>query len=325
MIDPGQQLVIAKTPLRISLVGGSTDLDSFLNKYNHGSVISFTPNLYTFITLHTNNTNKYIVNYSKKEECVRLNQITNDIARECLKFFDTKYCTITFNSNILSSGSGLASSSSYTISLVKAISIYKNIELTNYQICDIAHKIEKTFNPLAGQQDIYGCGIGSFKRIDFSLDKPPSYRYLDFSFITNEYSMYLLNTNITRVSTDILKTIDIDKSYELINLVNDFENIILLKNTKDFFSKFNDGWKIKKNMSKEITSHKVIKKIDSVLSSIDGVFGHKLCGGGGGGYFLVFVDTDQNHIFQEEIRQSLPQHQLTTIKLDNDSIRGYTI
>lgn len=325
MIDPNQKLIVAKTPLRVSLVGGSTDLDSFLEKYKSGSVISFTPNLYTFITLHTNNINRYIINYSKKEECSRLNQISNDIARECLKYFDTEYCTITFNSNILSSGSGLASSSSYTISLVKAISMFKNIELTNYQICDIAQKIEKIFNPLAGQQDVYGCGIGSFKRMDFSLDKPPSYRYLDFSYITDNYGMYLLNTNITRVSTNILKSIDIEKSHNLLDIVDDFESIILEKNTTKFFEKFNEGWKIKKTMSNDITKHKTIKKIDSTLESIDGVVGHKLCGSGGGGYFLIFVDKNQINIFEDEIKQTLSKHQLTNLKLDNDSIRGFRI
>lgn len=318
-------MIICKSSLRVSLVGGSTDTDAFLSKYNRGSVISFTPDLYTFVSLHENNLNKFVINYSIKEEVEDINLIKNDIVRECFKYFNTNYCTVTFNSNILSSGSGLASSSSYTVALIKAISIFQNLCLTDIEICNLALKIEKKFNPLAGQQDVYGCGMGGFKRIDFQLNKPPSFKYLDISHILNNYQMYLLNTNIIRNSTSVLKTIDADKSYNLLELVEQFEDSIIKKDTDTFFKIFNEGWNIKKTTSAEIINSSELLSIDQVLCSLNGVAGHKLCGAGGGGYFLIFVDKQTEKKFEFLINLKLQKNKLIKININSVAINGAKI
>lgn len=318
-------MIVAKCPLRISLVGGSTDSEHFINKYNVGSVISYTPNIYTFVTIHDSNIKKYMINYSKKEVVNSIDEIENDIVRECFKHFGTNFCTVTFNSNILSSGSGLASSSSYTISIIKALSILHNIEMTDIEICNLAFSIEKKFNPLAGMQDIYGCGIGGFKRIIFENNKPPSFKFLDLSFITSNFNMYLLNTGVIRSSTSILKTIDIDKCYPLLSLTEQFENSICKKNIQDFFSLFNDGWLTKKKTSNEIISNRQIMDIDSMLSKEDYIPGYKLCGAGGGGYFLIFVDKNNKSEFESNLACKLPKNQLINVSIDTTGIRGFKI
>jgi len=318
-------MIIAKCPLRVSLVGGSTDTKDFIDKYNIGSVVSFTPNLYTFVTIHNSNIKKYIINYSKKEITDSIDEIQNDIVRECLKYFKTNFCTITFNSSILSSGSGLASSSSYTISMIKALSIYHSVDMTDIEICNIAFEIEKIFNPLAGMQDIYGCGIGGFKRIVFEKKSPPSFKFLDSSFITNNCEMYLLNTNVVRNSTDILKTLDVDKSYPLLELVEKFENYICDKDTDQFFNLFNDGWKIKKTTSKDILNNENIFLIDKTLQYLKYVKGYKLCGAGGGGYFLIFVNKQNKKEFEENISCKLANNQLININIDTHGIKGFKV
>jgi len=318
-------MIIAKCPLRISLVGGSTDTEAFLDKYNSGSVVSFTPNLYTFVTIHNSNVKKYIINYSKKEVVDSVEEIQNDIARECLRYFKTSYCTVTFNSSILSSGSGLASSSSYTISIIKALTIFHNIEMTDIEICNLAFEIEKIFNPLAGMQDIYGCGIGGFKRIVFEKNKPPSFKFLDLSFVTNKTNMFLLNTGVVRNSTNVLKTLDVDKSFPLLELTQKFENIICNQNKHEFFDSFNDGWKIKKKTSQEIINNEIITQIDDVLDNTEYIMGHKLCGAGGGGYFLVFVDNNKKDDFENKISCIFPDNQLININIDSTGIRGFKV
>jgi D-glycero-alpha-D-manno-heptose-7-phosphate kinase len=318
-------MIIAKCPLRISLVGGSTDTEQFIDKYEKGSVVSFTPNLYTYVTIHNSNIKKYIINYSKKETTDSVDEIQNDIVRECLKYFKTNFCTITFNSSILSSGSGLASSSSYTISMIKALSIYHNIDMTDIEICNLACQIEKTFNPLAGMQDIYGCGIGGFKRIIFDKNKPPSFKFLDSSFITNTCEIYLLNTNVVRSSTDILKTLDVDKSYPLLKMVDSFEDYICRKNFNEFFNLFNNGWEVKKTTSKDILNNENILLIDKILNSTKYVKGYKLCGAGGGGYFLIFINKENKKQFEEYISCNLTNNQLININIDTHGIRGFKI
>jgi D-glycero-alpha-D-manno-heptose-7-phosphate kinase len=318
-------MIIAKCPLRISFVGGSTDTEAFLDKYDIGSVVSCTPNLYTFVTIHNSNIKKYIINYSKKEVVDFIDEIQNDIVRECFKHFNTGYCTVTFNSSILSSGSGLASSSSYTISMIKALSIFHNIEMTDIEICNLAFQIEKSFNPLAGMQDIYGCGIGGFKRIFFQKNKPPSFKFLDLSFITNISNMYLLNTGVVRNSTNVLKTLNVEKSFPLLELTNKFENIICNQDKNEFFNSFNDGWIIKKKTSQEIANNESIIKIDNILSKLEYVMAHKLCGAGGGGYFLVFVDVNKKYDFEKKITCTFPDNQLIGIGIDSTAIRGFKL
>ena len=130
-------MIITKCPLRVSLVGGSTDLQDFIDHYGKGSVISFPVNLYTYITVSSDiyGPNKrfgqYIINYTKREEERCVKNIKNDIAREVIKYFNCKQIICTFYSDILSSGSGLASSSSYTLSMVKR---FRNSTILSCQI-----------------------------------------------------------------------------------------------------------------------------------------------------------------------------------------------
>ena len=162
-------MIISKCPLRVSLVGGSTDLQKFIDKYKIGKVINFPISLYTYITLSHRYDNEYRINYSLVESTSNPDKIKNDIARELIKYFDLPPLTITFNADIPTSGSGLASSSSYMVAAVAAACKWKNIEISQFEICKIAHEIELKFNPLTGYQDTYGCGLPSSKLMTFSL------------------------------------------------------------------------------------------------------------------------------------------------------------
>jgi len=318
-------VILAKCPLRISLVGGSTDTEAFLKKYTKGSVISFTPNLYTFVSIHENHAHKYIINYSKKEIEKKIDHIKNDVTRACFEYFKTPFCTITYNSNILSTGSGLASSSSFVIATIKAISLFQDLDLSTKEICDLSFEIEKCINPLAGQQDVYGSGVGSFKRIDFDINNPPTYRFLDMSFITNKYDMFLMNTHLVRNSTDILKTLNINKSHKLIEVVNDFERSISEENEVDFFATFNQGWNLKKQTSEEIIRNTELLRISTDLSQISSICGMKLCGAGGGGYFLLFVKREDKSTFLNAMALKFANKILIDISIDNEGVRGIKI
>ncbi len=284
-------MIITKCPLRISMVGGSTDLEAFIDKYERGSVISFPSNLYTYITVHDNHTDKYIINYSKKEEVDNATDIKNDVAREALVYFDIEPITVTFNTDILSEGSGLAASSSYTIAIVKALTMYKGINLSDFEICRLALKLERNFNPLTGYQDTYGSGIGGFKRIDFHKNRRPLFRYLDVAFL-EKYDMYLVNTGIKRSSTAVLQSVDVDKSATLLPLVDEMEKAIETNDNHTFDSLFNQGWIQKKATSSLITNNPKIKQMDELFSKNQMIRAVKLSGAGGGGYFLLLCDKE---------------------------------
>ena len=122
-------MYVASCPLRISLFGGSTDNPYFVEKYGRGSVISFTSNLKTYLTIsqdkigYNKQRHKYIINYSKREEVSTIDEIQNEVVRTVLKYYNMPPVQVTLTSDAYSQGSGLASSSSYTISLIKACCI----------------------------------------------------------------------------------------------------------------------------------------------------------------------------------------------------------
>ena len=318
-------MILTKCPLRISLVGGSTDMTEFIEKFHRGAVISFTPDLYTYVSIHENNTNNYIVNCTHREQTNTICEIKNDIIRECLNYFQTPPCTITFNTNILSSGSGLASSSSFFISMIKALNIFQNIAMTNKRIYDVAFKLEKKINPFSGLQDVYGCGVGNFKRIDFKLGNQESYKFLDFSFILKDYNMYLINTGLVRKSTSILKTINVDRSYYLLEMVDKMERSIINKDRDKFFEIFNRGWEIKKHTSNEIINDSKLTKMEEYLTNFKGIDGVKLCGAGGGGYFLIFLKKEEDSLFKKDIQKSYPDNTVISVGIESNGVLGTRI
>jgi len=305
-------LILTKCPLRISLAGGSTDLESFIDRFGRGAVISFTPALYTYISISRNFSGVYRINYSRTEETNSVDDIQNDVAREALRYFNVSPVTISFNADIPSSGSGLASSSSYTLSLIKAISMYLNIELTTQEIAQISLELERKFNPTTGSQDVYGCCFGGVKRIDFYPGNKVYFRYLKPK-ILQDYETMLLNTNLQRNSNDILRDIDILKSYDLLSLVDNMDQAMNDNRSESFFKIINDGWNIKKKTSKLIAGNEKLHLMDESLRPDRNVYAHRLCGAGNGGYF--FVITRKGHSLKNAIE----------IDIDHLGLQGYSI
>ena len=203
--------------------------------------------------------------------------------------------------------------------------MFQKLEFTNKQMCDIAFEIEQKINPLAGYQDVYGCGVGNFKRIDFTNDGYQVYKFLDMSFITDKYDMYLLNTGITRSSTNILKTIDVDKSKGLLQIVDSMENFINEKNEKGFFKMLNDGWNIKKQTSKSILGCQELLSIEKTLLDSKMINALKLCGAGGGGYFLLFVSKQHEDKFKIFYQRNFVNNPMIKIKIENNGPVGVEI
>jgi D-glycero-alpha-D-manno-heptose-7-phosphate kinase len=302
-------MYVSSCPLRVSLFGGSTDNPYFIQKYGVGSVISFSCNLKTYITLHEDKLGynmqgrKYIVNYSKREETEFIGDIKNELVRIVLNYFGCFPLTVSMTSDAYSQGSGLASSSSYIISLIKSISLFKDLHLTDIEICELAFKLEQEVNPYCGYQDPYGCGIGGFKKIDFEKGGIIKYEFLSTELF-KKYDAHLVFTGITRNSKSVLQdvTTNIDKSLPLLKTVEDAHYSLINKDYKTFLELLNHSWDQKKQTSSLITENKVIQEIDKVLLETKEVIAHKLCGAGNGGFFLVFSEPDTLKIPYESIK-----------------------
>ena len=305
-------MIVASSPLRVSLFGGSTDNPHFIKKYGYGSVISFTPNLKTYVALSqdragfNNIDHKYIVNYSKREEVDRIELINNELVRTVLQHFYIPPSTISLTSDIYSQGSGLASSSSYLISLIKAASIYCEIQMNDAEICKLAYELELKFNPYCGYQDPYGCGIGGFKRLEFIKNGRVKTEILDSDFF-NVYDAHLVFTGVTRNSKEVLKDVsaNIDKLTSLIPLVDRAHEALESKNYGEVLNLFNASWEEKKKTSSMIIENESLYLIDKSLNENKTVVGHKLCGAGNGGFFLVLSEKDNLDIDIKNIKVSV--------------------
>ena len=292
-------MYIASCPLRISLFGGSTDNPYFVDKYGRGSVISFTSNLKTYVTISQDkfgfnrDKHKYIINYSKREEVSTIDEIQNEVVRTVLKHFEMPPVQVTLTSDAYSQGSGLASSSSYTISLIKACCLFFNLSITDNDVCKLAYKLERIYNPFCGYQDPYGCGVGGFKRINFYNETSITYEFLSTD-IFECFDTHLVFTGVTRNSKRILKNIteNLDKIQPLLNTADKAYQTLVENNYDEFLYLLGKSWSQKKNTSSTIAENETIREIDSVLENNDTICAHKLCGAGNGGFFLTFSEKD---------------------------------
>jgi len=287
-------MIISKCSTRISLAGGSTDLQKFVETYGYGSVISFPCNIYTYITLFQdkygyNKLNTYLLNYTQREEVEKIEDIHNDIGRVVLKHFNCPPITLNFHSDVFASGSGLASSSSYLISCIKAVSTHLNIKMNTWEMCELALRLEREFNPLTGHQDIYGCAIKGFKQLVFLKDGSVTCTEFRKDFL-NQFKMYLRATGIQRNSTDILSSIDIKRSEALLPFVAGMRSAIKNNDKTKFLELMQASWEAKKNTSPLIMENKKLKEMDDKLYKDRSILAHRLCGAGNGGFFLIFRD-----------------------------------
>jgi len=288
-------MIISKCSLRVSLCGGSTDSPSFIEKFGEGQVISFAPSLYTYSTLHkdvngfNNFKKKYLISYSQSECHSSITEIQNDVIRVVLQHFKTEPLKVSLNADVFSLGSGLASSSSYILNLVSGLNILHNLNLSLPQICKVAFQLEKKLNPHNGYQDTYGCAFGGLKLMKFNRNGYVSHELLP-NTLFDGFDFYLVYTNIQRQSQTILQSIDIDKSQPLLHDVDVMYQCIKENNFLKFFRTLSLSWQTKKQTSPEIINCKELRSLDQRLEVDKSILAHKLCGAGGGGYFLAVTN-----------------------------------
>ena len=315
-------MYIASCPLRISLFGGSTDNPYFVEKYGRGSVISFTSNLKTYVTIsqdkfgYQKHKHRYIINYSKREEVSRIEDIQNEVVRTVLEYYNMPPVQVTLTSDAYSQGSGLASSSSYTISLIKACCLFLNKSITDNDVCKLAYKLERIYNPYCGYQDPYGCGVGGFKRITFMGNNSVTYEFLSTD-IFERYDTHLVFTGVTRNSKKILQNIteNLDKVQPLLDTCDEAYQILSEQKYDEFLNLLNKSWQQKKLTSSSVIENEKIKEMDFVLDNNETVCAHKLCGAGNGGFFLTFSNKNTLTIPYESVK----------IEVETDGVYGKSI
>jgi D-glycero-alpha-D-manno-heptose-7-phosphate kinase len=292
-----EKIVISKTPLRVSFIGGGTDMPYFYNNYS-GATISCAIDKYVYVTakFHTNLTHKYRLNYSVTENTNSIKKIKNLRIKSALKFFKIRKPIYINTFSDLPANSGLGSSSSFTVGLVNALTRLINKKMSKNQLAEIAYKIErKITKDSLGKQDHYISAFGGLKLIKY---KKNNINIKNLKIKKNFVKkLFLVWTGTSRQSVNVLidqKKNRIKNTKDLLNFNNmTKEFYIYLKNLDSLKmgELLNKAWKIKKKFSKFITNEKIDKLYDSISNS--GVYGAKLLGAGNGGFILILANKFQ--------------------------------
>lgn len=286
-------MIICKTPLRISFMGGGTDFEDYF-RYHQGKVISATIDKYMYVCLKRSYKNIFL-KYSKFENTKHFKFIKHPIVREILKYYNLNEVDIASFSDI-PGGTGLGSSSAFTVSLISCIQKLKKIPLKKNEISNLAAHIEiNKLNSNIGYQDQFATCYGGLNKIIFNKNKIKLKKLMlsksdQLSF--NKH-LFLVDTNQTRSASNILKEQkkntkkNIPKLNEIIKLCNDFEKALINKDYKNCGKILNENWKIKQSFSKKITNNKIDELYNLLIENK--VYGAKLLGAGGGGFFLCIA------------------------------------
>ncbi len=311
-------MIISQTPLRMSFFGGGTDFKDYYEKYG-GLVISVSINKYIYFIVNSRNDECIVLNYSDREVVSDVNQIKHNIFREALKLAGiSKSVEITSISDITSEGSGLGSSSAFTVGLLNALYAYKGIIKTPCELAELACKIEIDVlgNPI-GKQDQYAVAFGGFRKYFFNKDDSVTVKEMDMDDSDLEKfndNILLVNTEITRKSSDILmdQKVHMDINAEHLHTIK-----AIAEKSEEYFKSSNYGelgnllnisWNNKKILANKISNCKIDEIYENGKKA--GVFGGKLLGAGGGGFFMFLCSPDR----QEKLKTILAENKILPVK-----------
>ena len=307
-------MIISKTPLRVSFFGGGTDIPEFyqqnkfggavlgtsIDKYIYHSVFKFPSKLFDYNTR---------ISYSKVECVDNVSSIEHTPFREILNYMKIKKDVEIHIASDLPSFSGLGTSSSFTVGLLKALHEYKNKDISKKNLAKTAIHIERNIlNEAVGCQDQTFAAFGGFNLIEFKNDnikvnplRLSSDRMKEFS-----NSLMLFYTGIKRRAHKI----ESEKIKNINNISDNLNKILkhvqlgfdILDSNQDL-SKFgyllHETWKEKRSLSSGISNKIIDSMYDNAVSS--GALGGKLLGAGGGGFLLLYVPEEK----KEKIRKAL--------------------
>ncbi len=202
-------MIISKTPCRISFAGGGSDIAAFYREHG-GAVLSVTIDKYIYVNINSKFDHRIRVSYSKTEEVDTVDQVQHPLVRECLKLVTpARGVEITSIADIPSRGTGLGSSSSFTVGLLNSLFAFAGRHAGPEELARMSSEIEiiKCGQPI-GKQDQYAAAFGDLKMYEFHSDDTVSVSPIVCSNATLQHlqaNLALYYTGVTRSASDILE------------------------------------------------------------------------------------------------------------------------
>jgi D-glycero-alpha-D-manno-heptose-7-phosphate kinase len=298
-------MIIARSPLRITLGGGGTDLPSYSRRAG-GFVMSAAIDKYVFVTVTRPFVKGIYLKYSQLEKVDAVDRVQHPIIRESLRLFEweTPQIEITTLADI-PAGTGLGSSGSFTTALLKALYTHRRHLLHTTELAELACDIEiNKLGERIGRQDQYAAAFGGVTCFDFNQDDSVDARPLHLGYERLhqlEDNLLLFFTGFARSAGDILHDQDVRTS------AGDDDMLAHLQQVKDlglrsclaleagrldeFGALMHEHWEHKKKRSGGMSNPQVDEWYE--LGRRNGAIGGKLVGAGGGGFLLFYAERDR--------------------------------
>lgn len=291
-------MIVSKTPLRVSFFGGGSDIPAFYNQHE-GVVLSTTIDQYINIAVNTTSNPHVKLMYSQIEVEDSAAKLKHDRVREVLNFFGIdKHIEIASFADIPTRGTGLGSSSTFTVGLIHALSKYTGLELSRYDLAEIACYIEiDACGEPIGKQDQYAAAYGGMNVIRFNKHETTVTPVQMGSQALRELNNNLLcfNTGVNRQASSVLSeqvanlnaNVNVDQTKRIVDIANTSIRYLLSGKYDDFGSLLHDTWAVKRQLASNISNDTIDDMYNSAMKA--GALGGKLLGAGGGGYMLFYV------------------------------------
>lgn len=298
-------MILTRTPIRICLGGGGTDLRDYYDKYG-GYVVSAALNQYIYIAIHKHFEKNIRLCYSKKEIVQSSEEVQHPVVQEAMKLFGIEGGGVEIISFAdIPSDTGLGTSSSFTVGLITALATYKNIRMSKYEIAEMACHIERDLlNEAGGKQDQYIAAFGGITSFNFEKDGKVIVSPVRISHDTVENlerKILLFYTGIKRSSPKVQKELirGVRKETDALTSLHEIKRLgieteeILRTGNIDRYSEFlRHHWEAKQKLSDAVTNGRINRLYQLALKK--GASGGKLIGAGGGGYLLFVCPTEED-------------------------------
>ena len=321
-------MIISKAPLRVSYVGGGSDLPSFYREHG-GAVISSAIDKYVYVMVKDRFESGIRLSYSVTENVDTRREIEHPLVRNCLEMLEVdRDIELVSMADIPSSGSGLGSSSSFSVAMIHALTTYKGQALSTRRLAESAcHlEIEKCLNPI-GKQDQYASAFGGLRVYEFNKDDSVSETPVvcdvsTLNKLNSECVMFHVagnrdaNAILKQQSKELSNSAKTSKMLSMVRLVWDLKAEFESNNTDNFGPILHENWCLKRELTSGITNNYIDDIYTEALAA--GATGGKLLGAGGGGFMLFHAPSCE---VRNRISQRLHKLRLVPINFDNQGSR----
>lgn len=317
-------MIITKTPFRISFVGGGSDLEEFYTQ-SPGAVLSTTINKFMYVSSHRFYSDELIVvKYSKTEMVKNLSEMKHPILREVLKKFNISGALEISSNADVASGTGLGSSSSFTVGLLHNLFTVFGKFVTKKQLAEEACTIEiNVLKEPIGKQDQYAAAFGGINVFTFDPSGAVSVEPLHLPkdiYQTLQNNLIIFYLGNQRDASDILaeqkenlkSNTKVEILKEMVSLVWLLRDVLYKGNLDEFGKLLHANWILKQQLASQITNSTINALYDTALKN--GALGGKVLGAGGGGFVIFYAEKER----QDKLRAALQPLKELKFKFENE-------